>query len=149
MVVFSGTDSKKDEAIKLGALEFHAIKGVKGPEDLQKIKPVNHLFITTSAKPDYSLYTAVLAPEATIYLLSVADGNFEFPYMPLIMHGFRVQGTVVAPRAIHNKMIEFAAVHNIKPVIEEFPLNKEGIEKAFEHLDQGEMLYRGVLVAQD
>ena len=69
--------------------------------------------------------------------------------MTLLQYGFRVQGTVVAPRAVHNKMMEFAAVHNIKPVIERFPLNKEGIEKAFEHLDHGEMRYRGVLVAQD
>ena len=104
---------------------------------------------TTSAKPDYCLYASILAPGATIFPLSVAEGNFEFPYMPLIINGFRVQGSVVAPRAIHNKMLEFAAVHNIKPMIEKFPLDKEGIDKAFEHLDYNEMRYRGVLVAQD
>ncbi len=149
VVVFSGTDSKKEEAMKLGALEFHAMKGVKGPEDLKNVKHINHLLVTTSAKPDYSLYASILAPGATIFPLSVAEGNFEFPYMPLLMLGIHVQGSVVAPRWIHNKMLEFAAVHNIKPVIETFPLDKEGIEKAFEHLDHGEMRYRGVLVAQD
>ena len=149
VVVFSGTERKKEEATKLGALEFYAMKGVKGPEDLQKIKPINHLLITTSEKPDYSLYASILAPGATIYPLSIAEGNFEFPYLPLLMMGIRVQGTIVAPRAIHNKMLEFAAVHKVKPMIEEYPLSKEGIEKAFEHLDHGEMRYRGVLVAQD
>lgn len=150
VVVFSGTDGKKDEAAKLGATEFHAMKGVTGPEQLQQhIKPINHLLVTTSAKPDYGLYAAILAPGATVFPLSVAEGNFEFPYMPLLMSGIRVQGTVVAPRAIHNKMMEFAAVHGIRPIIETYALDKEGIEKAFEHLDQGEMRYRGVLVAQD
>ena len=148
VVVFSGTDSKEEEAMRLGAMEFHAMKGINGPEELRNIKPLNHLLITTSAKPDYALYSSILAPGATIYPLSVADGTFEFPYMPLLMNGLRVQGTVVASRAIHNKMMEFAAVHKIKPIIETFPLNKEGIEKAFEHLDHGEMRYRGVLVAQ-
>lgn len=149
VVVFSGTDGKKEEAMEFGAREFYAMKGVKSAEDLPNIKPINHLLITTSAKPDYALYTSILAPGATIFPLSVAEGNFEFPYMPMILNGFRVQGSVVAPRAIHNKMMQFAAVHDIKPMIEEFPLNKDGIEKAFEHLDHGEMRYRGVLVAQD
>ena len=149
VVVFSGTDSKKEEAMKLGALEFHAMKDVKGPEDIQNIKPINRLLITTSAKPDYALYSSILAPGATILPLTVAEGNFEFPYMPLILMGIKVQGSVVAPRAIHNKMLEFAAVHHIKPIVEKFPLDKEGIEKAFEHLDHGEMRYRGVLVAEE
>lgn len=149
VVVFSGTDSKKEEAMKLGAMEFYAMKGVSRPEDLRKIKPINQLLITTSAKPDYALYSSILAPGATVFPLSVAEGNFEFPYMPLLLTGVRVQGSLVAARAIQNKMLQFAAVHNIKPIIEKFPLNKEGIEKAFEHLDHGEMRYRGVLVAQD
>ena len=150
VIVFSGTDSKKEEATKLGAMEFHAMKNVKGPEELQNtVKPINHLLITTSAKPDYALYSSILAPGATIFPLSVAEGNFEFPYMPLLMGGLRVQGSVVAPRAIHNKMLEFAAVHHIKPMIETFPLNTKGIEEAFEHLEHGELRYRGVLVAQD
>ncbi len=55
--------------------------------------------------------------------------------MSLIINGFLVQGSVIAPRAIHNKMLEFAAVHNIRPMIEKFPLDKESIDKAFEHLD--------------
>ncbi len=66
------------------------------------------------------------------------------PYMPLILNGTRIQGNVVAPRAIQNKMLEFAAVHNLKPRIDKFPSTKEEIEKAFEHLDHGEMRYRGV-----
>ena len=150
VVVFSGTDGKKAEAMKLGAMEFHAMKTVAGPEQLQStVKPLNHLLVTTSAKPDYGLYASILSPGATIFPLSVAEGNFEFPYMPLLMAGLRVQGSVVAPRAIHHKMLEFAAVHRIRPMIQEFPLSKEGIEEAFDHLEHGEMRYRGVLVAQD
>jgi len=45
-------------------------------------------------------------------------------------------------------MLEFAIVYWIGSIIEKFPLNKEGIEKAFEHLDQGERRHRGVLVTE-
>lgn len=69
--------------------------------------------------------------------------------MPLLLNGIRFQGRVVAPREIHERMLRFASVHDIKPIIEKFPLNKKGIEQAFEHLDKGEMRYRGVLVAQE
>lgn len=51
VVVFSGTDSKKDEAMGLGAKEFVAMKG----KEKLDIKPVNHLLVTTSAQPDWKL----------------------------------------------------------------------------------------------
>jgi len=51
-VVFSGTESKKDEAFKFGASEFYATKGV---EKFEKIEPVDCLLITTSVLPDLSL----------------------------------------------------------------------------------------------
>lgn len=145
VVVFSGSTSKKEEAEKMGAMEFYATKGVK---DLQIERPVNVLLITSSAQPDWNMYMDVLAPGAMVFPLSVADGNLEVPYMPLLLKGIRIQGSVVAPRAIHNEMLRFAAVHGIRPVIETFPLTKEGVEGAFEHLDKGQMRYRGVLVAQ-
>ena len=53
---------------------------------------------------------------------------------------------VIAPRAIHNKASEFAAVHNIKPTLEMFPLDNEGTGEAFEHLDHVKTRYRGILV---
>jgi D-arabinose 1-dehydrogenase-like Zn-dependent alcohol dehydrogenase len=49
VVVFSGTESKKEEATKLGAKEFVAMKGKK-ELDLQG-KKINCLLVTTSAQP--------------------------------------------------------------------------------------------------
>lgn len=53
VVVFSGTESKKEEAFKFGATEFHTTKGVK---EFKGIKKLNHLLITTSIQPDFGLY---------------------------------------------------------------------------------------------
>ena len=44
--------------------------------------------------------------------------------------------------------MRFAAVHGIKPIVQEFPLTLEGVKEAFEKLENGQMRYRGVLVAQ-
>jgi D-arabinose 1-dehydrogenase-like Zn-dependent alcohol dehydrogenase len=51
VVVFSGTNSKEEEARKLGATEFVAMKGVHK----LSIKPINYLLVTTSSQPDWAL----------------------------------------------------------------------------------------------
>lgn len=145
VIVLSGTEKKKDEAMKLGAHEFVATKGAK---ELKVSHPLNRLLVTTSAQPDWSLIMPIMAPGATIYPLSVAQGNFEIPYMPLLMNGITVQGSIVASRYIQNRMLEFAALHNIKPMIEKFPMTVQGVEQAIERLEKGEMRYRGVFVPQ-
>lgn len=48
VVVFSGTDSKRQEALGLGATEFYAMKGVT---KLDIGRPLNRLLVTTSVMP--------------------------------------------------------------------------------------------------
>lgn len=143
VVVLSGSDSKKDEALRLGAKEFIAMKGAK---ELKPHRPLDRVLVTTSAQPDWSLIVPILAPGATIHPLSVAEGDFAIPYMPLLLNGITVQGSVVAPRYIHRRMLDFAALHQIKPVIEKFPMTESGINEAVSKLQDGKLHFRGVLV---
>ncbi|KAF9638689.1 putative nadp-dependent alcohol dehydrogenase protein [Lasiodiplodia theobromae] len=142
-VVFSGTDSKKEEAMKLGAHEFYATKDKK---ELDIGAPLDALLVCTSAHIDWSLYMSLLAPGAIIFPLSVESGDLVVPYMPLLLTGLRIQGSIVANRATHQRMLEFAARHQIKPLVNKFPMTVQGIEDAMKTLDEGKMRYRGVLV---
>ncbi|KAF2871407.1 chaperonin 10-like protein [Massariosphaeria phaeospora] len=146
VVVFSGTESKKEEAMKLGATKFVALKG---KTELDIGRKLNALLVTTSAQPDWPLILPVMGPDSTIFPLTVAQGEFIIPYMPLILKGLRIQGTVVAPRVIHRQMLQFAGLHNIKPINMEFPLTQEGITEAMGTLRDGKMRYRGVLIPQN
>jgi D-arabinose 1-dehydrogenase-like Zn-dependent alcohol dehydrogenase len=146
VVVFSGTDSKRDEAKGLGASEFYATKGVK---ELQVGRPIDNLLVTTSTQPDWSLYLAVMAPGAVISPLSVDQRDLTIPYMPLLANGLRVQGGIVSSRQVHRDMLEFAAFHNIKPVKMMFPMTLDGVKQCLETLEAGKMRYRGVLEAGD
>lgn len=56
VVVFSSTESKREEAKKFGAKEFHATNGVT---EFKNIKKINHLLSTTNQQPDFSLYVSV------------------------------------------------------------------------------------------
>jgi D-arabinose 1-dehydrogenase-like Zn-dependent alcohol dehydrogenase len=52
VVVFSSTDSKREEALRLGATEFHATKGVTKFE----MAKLDHLLVTTNFLPDWRPY---------------------------------------------------------------------------------------------
>ncbi|KAL3466903.1 chaperonin 10-like protein [Aspergillus heterothallicus] len=145
VVVFSGTDSKREEAMKLGAHEFHATKGAK---ELQTEHKLNHLIVSTSALPDWGLYLNVLDSRATISPLTVSEGEFSLPHQEMIVRGLRVQGGIVGSRQVHRDMLDFAAFHGVRPMTVRFPMTEKGIKDCFEALEGGKMRYRGVLEAQ-
>lgn len=100
VVVISGTDSKKEEAMRLGAHEFIATKGAT---ELKVSHKLDRLLVTTSALPDWDQLMPIMAAGSTIHPLSVADGNFSIPYMPLLAAGITVQGSIVAARQMHRE----------------------------------------------
>lgn len=145
VVVLSGSDSKEKEARELGASEFIAMKG---KTQLSLSRKINALLVTTSVSPDWKLVMPVMAMNSTIFPMTVSNDNFEIPHMAMVSKGITIQGSVVAARAVHRNMLDFAAHHGIKPIIMEFPLNVEGIEDAMATLRDGKMRYRGVLKPQ-
>jgi D-arabinose 1-dehydrogenase-like Zn-dependent alcohol dehydrogenase len=86
--------------------------------------------------------------DSIIIPLSVSSGNLEIPYMTLLQKGIRIQGSIVASRAIHRRMLEFAALHGIKPTVMKFPMTVDGITDAMQTLADGKMRYRGVLIPE-
>ncbi|KAJ7639450.1 chaperonin 10-like protein [Roridomyces roridus] len=143
VVVLSGTDAKRAEAMRLGASEFYAIKDVK---ELDIGKPLDHLIVTTNAKANWSLLTSLVRPTGTIYPLTVDFGNIDIPAFPVVTRGMKIQGSLVAARSVHIRMLEFAAKHGVHPIIETFPMTKSGVEEGMAKLREGKMRYRGVLV---
>ncbi|KAF9223680.1 hypothetical protein BS17DRAFT_817325 [Gyrodon lividus] len=135
VVVFSGTDSKKEEAKKLGASEFYATKGL---QTLDIGRPVDHLLVTTSSQPDWNLFLPVVARRGTIFPLSVSENDLVLPYMTIVSNGIRVHGIICPSRGVHVKMLRFAAFHGIKPMVQQFEMSVEGIEDAMAKLDKGQ-----------
>lgn len=147
VIAFSGTDAKKDEALKLGAHHFVTTKGVK---DLQAPRKVNHLLVTTSSMVDWDQYKSVLAPRASVFPLMATDMDTKLavPHMQFLLSGWKLIGSTTSPRIVYRRMLEFAALHGIRPTIERFPLTKQGVEHSLRRLDEGTMRYRGVLYAE-
>ncbi|KAB5515313.1 chaperonin 10-like protein [Coniochaeta sp. 2T2.1] len=146
VVVLSGTERKRKQAMQLGAHRFISVE--KGFGELDPDWRLTKLLVTTSAQPQWDSILPLMAPKSTIYPLSVSEGNLEIPYMPLILGGINIQGSLVATRAVHRGMLAFAALHNIKPIIEKFPMSEAGIAKAMHKLEEGNVFYRAVLIPE-
>ncbi|WFC95821.1 alcohol dehydrogenase (NADP(+)) [Malassezia brasiliensis] len=145
VVVFSHSASKKDEAKKLGAHEFVAVK--ENPE-LKDVKPINHLLVSTSQQPDWKLFFKVMAPRGSIVPLSLSYEEMKHPYGEILMQELTITGSLVARREVHKEMLEFSARHDVHPWIEELPMTEEGVNTAFDRLEKGDVRYRFVLKSQ-
>ena len=88
-----------------------------------------------------------MAKGGAIYPLTVSFDKLEVPALALNMSGIRIQGSFIAARHLHRRMLDFAAYHEIKPVLQKWPLTVQGIKDAFKRLDENTMRYRGVVVA--
>jgi D-arabinose 1-dehydrogenase-like Zn-dependent alcohol dehydrogenase len=89
-----------------------------------------------------------MAKGGTIYPLTVSFDKLEVPALALNMSGVRVQGSFIAPKHLHRRMLDFAAYHEIKPVLQMWPMTLQGIKEVFKRLDENTMRYRGVVVAE-
>ncbi|MCJ1313092.1 hypothetical protein MMC25_006769 [Agyrium rufum] len=147
VVAFSGTESKKEEAMKLGATEFYSTKGKDTLDEVRE--PVDHLIVTTGLQVPWGMYIPVVRAPGTIYPLMVDFTNLVVPFVPFLLSGLRFQASIIAPRAVHKKMLAFCARTGIKPIVMRYRLGVEGIEKALEDLKGGKMRYRGVLWTED
>lgn len=89
----------------------------------------------------------LMKPFGKIYPLTVTDEDLVIPFLPVLIKEISFVGSCTSTPNSVEKMLEFAARHGIKPVLEEFPFTVEGISTALKKLSNGEMRYRGVLVA--
>ena len=117
VTVFSSTNSKKEEATKLGAHHFVATKETP---DLSKLglEPLDHLVVTTSHLPDWSQFLPILNDHATVIPLTVSKDDLAMPSGAVIGKELRMIGSLVGSRGIHHDMLQFTARHNIKPMTE-------------------------------
>ncbi|KAI1377272.1 chaperonin 10-like protein [Hypoxylon crocopeplum] len=131
--LFSSAESKREEAMKLGTMNFAL------PEECPTTLLSVSLSLSTVFSPRLQLssicpyFTQILARNATILPLSVDFDEWTAPYLP----------TVVFVR--RNKMLDFAARYSIHSIVEKFPMTLKGVKAAVEKLRSGKMRYRGFI----
>ncbi|KAH6618393.1 NADP-dependent alcohol dehydrogenase [Chaetomium sp. MPI-SDFR-AT-0129] len=143
VVVFSGTESKRQQALDLGASEFYATSA----GSLEGVEKIHALLITTSVAPDMKSFFPVMALGALVFPLTISMEHLKVSPLDLVIYGLKIVGSATAPTASTRAMLRFAGKQGIKPIIEKFPLTQAGVVNAMTKLREGKMRYRGVLVA--
>jgi D-arabinose 1-dehydrogenase-like Zn-dependent alcohol dehydrogenase len=159
VIVFSSSDSKKEEALGFGAKEFWNTNTMTG----DGVGKLNHLIVTTSRIPDWSMfvptafpkalsvlkpsrYANLMAPFGHIYPLTIQFGTpFTFPYEALVLKELSITGSCSSSMEEIREMLNFVVTHNIRPTIVKFPMSVDGISDALKQLDAGSIRYRAVL----
>ncbi|KAH8805300.1 NADP-dependent alcohol dehydrogenase [Xylogone sp. PMI_703] len=141
VVVFSGSENKREDAIVLGAREFYSSQDLKNSTP----NPVDHLIVTSGSQIDWDRYIDLVKPRGTIYPLGFSEGQFTIPYLKWNLKNIAFQPSTVHSPLGYRRMFEFVARHNIKPLIQIYPMTEEGIMKAVKDLQDGKVRYRAIL----
>ncbi|ELR98178.1 NAD(P)-dependent alcohol dehydrogenase [Gloeocapsa sp. PCC 73106] len=145
VTALSSSPDKETEAKNFGAHHFYqwgtseAMKGLKGSLDL--------LITTSSAELDWDLAFSLLANNGVLCFLGIPVSSINVPLIPLIFGQKSVVGSVVGGRRFMQEMLDFAAINQIKPMVETMPLNQ--INEAMDKVFANKVRHRIVLVSQE
>jgi uncharacterized zinc-type alcohol dehydrogenase-like protein len=141
VTAFTGSASKRDEAIRLGA---HETLNSRDPGELEKARGRFDLILSTvNVKLDWNAYLATLKPKGRLHLVGATVEPLDVHLFPMLMGQYSLSSSPVGSPATIERMLDFAARHKIKPVTEHFTFDK--VNEAMAHLESGKARYRVVL----
>ena len=141
VTAFTSSEDKRQEAQELGA--HHAINS-RNPEEIEAVAGQFSLILSTvNVKLDWNAYVAALGPKGRLHFVGATLEPLDLGVFPLIMGQRSVSGSPVGSPATIAKMLEFAALHSIQPVIETYRFDQ--VNEAIQRLRSGQARYRVVL----
>ena len=141
VTAFTSSAAKTDEAIRLGA---HQTIDSRDPAALEAAAGQFDLVLSTvNVKLDWNLYVNTLKTRGRLHLVGATLDPLDLQLFPLLMGQRSVSSSPVGSPANIARMLEFAARHHIRPVVEKFPFDQ--VNEALAHLRAGKARYRIVL----
>jgi len=140
VTAFSSQPDKEREVRGLGADHFvnsrdpEAVKALAGAFDF--------VLVTVNVALDWEAYIEALAPRGRLHFVGVTPA-VSSEIFPLLIGQKSISATPLGSPATIRAMLDFAARHNIAPVVEHFPLDK--VNDALQKLREGKPRYRIVL----
>ncbi len=141
VTAFTSSDSKKDEALKMGA---HRTINSRSSEELEKAAgQFDFIISTVNVKLDWNAYIATLKSKGHLHIVGATLEPLDIGAMPLIMGQRSISGSPVGSPATISTMLDFAARHKINPIVEKFRFDQ--VNEALARLKSGDTRYRIVL----
>ncbi|MEO1857317.1 MAG: NAD(P)-dependent alcohol dehydrogenase [Rubritalea sp.] len=141
VTAFTSSEAKRTEAIDLGA---HHTLNSRDPDDIASAAEQFDLIISTvNVRLDWNLYLSTLNIRGRLHIVGVTLEPLDLEIFPLMMGQRSVSSSPVGSPKVIAQMLEFAKLHNIAPVVEEFAM--VDVNGAIQHLRDGKAHYRVVL----
>ncbi len=140
--VFSRSEKKKADALKLGADEVIL---TNSPDKiiLSHNKSFDMIIDTVSAPHDLNLFLQLLKRDGSCVLLGLPDIEPTINIAHLIMGRKNLSGSLIGGIAETQEMLDFCSAHNITCEVE--LISPEKINEAFERMMKSDVHYRFVL----
>jgi uncharacterized zinc-type alcohol dehydrogenase-like protein len=103
------------------------------------------LLIAVNVPLDWPAFIATLAPNGRLHIVGAVLEPIPITAFDLIMAQRVITGSPTGSPAMMAEMLEFAARHEIMPIVEQFPMSK--VNDAIDRLMAGKARYRIVLDA--
>ncbi len=145
VTAFSSSPDKETEAFDFGAHHFYQWETPESMKDLTS--SLDLLLSTSSAELDWDLAFSLLANNGVLCFLGIPVSSINVPLIPLIFGQKSVVGSVVGGRRFMQEMLDFAAINQIKPLLETMPLSQ--VNEAMDQVLAGKARYRIVLLSED
>ncbi len=114
------------------------------PDEIQRHANSFDLIISTAdVKLDWSGYLNTLKPKGRLHFVGIPLQPLEIGVISLLRGQKSVSASPVGSPETITKMLDFAAFHRIKPVVEEYPIAQ--INDAVARLRSGAARYRVVI----
>jgi len=140
-VVFTTSESKKADALRLGADQVVLSKNEK--EMSAHLNSFDFILDTVSAPHDVNSYLALLKRDKSMCLVGVPSQPMEISAINLILSRKSLSGSLIGGLKETQEMLDFCAKHEIVSDIEIIPIQK--INEAYERVIRSDVKYRFVI----
>ena len=138
VVVFTTSESKKEDALRLGADEVVLSKNA---DEMQKhAGSFNFILDAVSAEHDINAYIQLLARDGNITMVGAPNKPLPVAVFGLIFGRRSLSGSPIGGIAETQEMLDFCGRHNITADVEVIPIQK--INEAYERLLKSDVKYR-------
>ena len=141
VTAFTSSEAKVAEALEMGA---HHTLNSRDPDALKAAAGQFDLIISTvNVKLDWNAYINCLKPKGRLHFVGATLEPLDIQAFSLIGGQRSISGSPVGSPATIADMLEFAARHQIEPIVETFPMSQ--VNEAMAHLESGKARYRIIL----
>ncbi|KAF9972955.1 hypothetical protein BGZ73_003848 [Actinomortierella ambigua] len=138
----STSDSKRDEAKKLGATKF--VNSRKKDETETLASKIDILLITSfGPDTDYNQLLSWVNDNGHAVMLAVPEEPMKVNAISLVFRNISLTGSLIGGRHLTQEMLESAARHNVRPMIETMAMSDANA--AVKYMLEGKPRYRIVM----